>query len=339
MIQKESLEARDHRDAAVDARRDHRRLPRGRPARALREDDGLGRRGLRAHAGDGAAHRQAARDRLPAQLQHRSTRRRTRASSRPACSATSSWRASPGIATATGAAPAIRPPPTTIRRSGATRRGSTCSTGASTRSTSRGLLAELASHQVNISNWFFGAEPEAVIGTGGIYRFKDGREVDDHVYATFEYPGGRTRGVLDDRVERLRAQLRGVLRHKATLLLQGESEAYLFEEGAATPAAARPTGIDVQPKAAGPALVGVGEPRRRRGRTAGDRRRHRRQRRSAGGLSRPRSRASARRSAPARRCCAARIAPSDRRSPASPRSRPWPARRGCRFASGRPRTS
>ena len=45
---------------------------------------------------------------------------------------------------------------------------------------------------MNISNWFFGAEPEAVIGTGGIYRFKDGREVDDHVYATFEYPGGRT---------------------------------------------------------------------------------------------------------------------------------------------------
>ena len=57
---------------------------------------------------------------------------------------------------------------------------------------SRGLLAELGSHQVNVANWFFDSTPEAVLGTGGIHRFKDGREVFDHVYVTFEYPGGRT---------------------------------------------------------------------------------------------------------------------------------------------------
>src|SRR5262245_23525733 len=57
---------------------------------------------------------------------------------------------------------------------------------------SKGLLAELASHQVNIANWFFDAVPEAVLGSGGVYRFKDGREVEDHLYATFDYPGGRT---------------------------------------------------------------------------------------------------------------------------------------------------
>src|SRR5687768_18044756 len=28
--------------------------------------------------------------------------------------------------------------------------------------------------------------------SGGVYRFKDGREVFDHVYATFEYPNGQT---------------------------------------------------------------------------------------------------------------------------------------------------
>jgi predicted dehydrogenase len=122
---------------------------------------------------------------------------------------------------------------------------------------SRGLLAELASHQVNVSNWFFGAEPEAVIGTGGIYRFKDGREVDDHVYATFEYPGGRSAvfsTVESNAFERNYEVFYGT---KATLLLQGESEAYLFEEGepgAPAAAAARPTGIDVQPKGSGPAL-------------------------------------------------------------------------------------
>jgi predicted dehydrogenase len=56
---------------------------------------------------------------------------------------------------------------------------------------SKGLFAELASHQVNIANWFFGATPEAVMSSGGVLRFKD-REVYDHVYATFEYPQGRT---------------------------------------------------------------------------------------------------------------------------------------------------
>ena len=119
---------------------------------------------------------------------------------------------------------------------------------------SRGLLAELASHQVNVSNWFFQAEPEAVIGTGGIYRFKDGREVDDHIYATFEYPGGRSAvfsTVESNAFERNYEVFYGT---RGTLLLQGESEAYLFEEGAATPAAARPTGVEVQPKAGGPAL-------------------------------------------------------------------------------------
>ena len=43
---------------------------------------------------------------------------------------------------------------------------------------------------------------------------------------------------------------------KATLLLQGESEAYLFDEATApgTPAAVAPTGVTVQPKGTGPAL-------------------------------------------------------------------------------------
>jgi predicted dehydrogenase len=121
---------------------------------------------------------------------------------------------------------------------------------------SRGLLAELASHQVNISNWFFEAEPTAVIGTGGIYRFKDGREVDDHIYATFEYPNGRTAvfsTIESNAFERNYEVFYGT---KGTLLLQGEADAYLFEEAgaAATPAAVTPTGIEVQPKAGGPAL-------------------------------------------------------------------------------------
>ena len=46
--------------------------------------------------------------------------------------------------------------------------------------------------QINAANWFLGSSPDAVIASGGLYRFPENREVYDHVYVTFEYPGGRT---------------------------------------------------------------------------------------------------------------------------------------------------
>jgi len=114
---------------------------------------------------------------------------------------------------------------------------------------SKGLLAELASHQVNISNWFFGAVPEAVLASGGVYRFKDGREVEDHVYATFEYPQGRTAvfstiesNDFDDYYEMFMGT-------KATLILKREREAYLFDAGSE-----QATGVETAAKGSGPAL-------------------------------------------------------------------------------------
>jgi predicted dehydrogenase len=56
---------------------------------------------------------------------------------------------------------------------------------------SGGLMAELASHQIDVANWAIGAEPVSVVGTGGIDYWKDGREVCDNVQAIFEYPGGQ----------------------------------------------------------------------------------------------------------------------------------------------------
>jgi predicted dehydrogenase len=56
---------------------------------------------------------------------------------------------------------------------------------------SGGLMAELASHQVDIANWAFEAEPISVMGTGGIDYWKDGREVCDNIEVIFQYPGGR----------------------------------------------------------------------------------------------------------------------------------------------------
>jgi predicted dehydrogenase len=56
---------------------------------------------------------------------------------------------------------------------------------------SGGLMAELASHQIDVSNWALGSEPISVVATGGIDYWKDGREVCDNVQGIFEYPGGQ----------------------------------------------------------------------------------------------------------------------------------------------------
>lgn len=115
---------------------------------------------------------------------------------------------------------------------------------------SRGLLAELASHQVNIVNWFFGGVPEFVHGSGSVARWKDGREVDDHVYATFEYSGGRTATFSSIESNAFDHFYEAFFGTKGTLVLKGETEAYLFEEGGGE----RPTGIEVSAVTSGPVL-------------------------------------------------------------------------------------
>jgi predicted dehydrogenase len=114
---------------------------------------------------------------------------------------------------------------------------------------SQGLMAELCSHQVNAANWFLGSSPEAVIASGGLYRFPENREVYDHVYVTFEYPGGRTAvfssiesNAFDDYYEMY-------LGTTGTLIMLHEREALLFEEGGS----GRQTGIDVTPAGKGAA--------------------------------------------------------------------------------------
>ncbi|HET7747146.1 MAG TPA: Gfo/Idh/MocA family oxidoreductase [Vicinamibacteria bacterium] len=116
---------------------------------------------------------------------------------------------------------------------------------------SKGLFAELASHQVNVVNWFFGAVPEAVIASGGLYRFPEGREVYDHVYATFEYPQGRTATFSSIESNAFEHYYEMYLGTKGTLILRGETDAFLFEEGRRD---APPTAIDVALKGSGPAL-------------------------------------------------------------------------------------
>jgi predicted dehydrogenase len=56
--------------------------------------------------------------------------------------------------------------------------------------TGGGLMAELGSHQLDACSIFLGkVQPLAVSGVGGKLFYTDDREVDDHVFATFEFPG------------------------------------------------------------------------------------------------------------------------------------------------------
>jgi len=56
---------------------------------------------------------------------------------------------------------------------------------------SGGLAAELATHHIDVANWFFGASPEFVVGVGGLDYRKDGRDVFDNIQLIYNYPGGR----------------------------------------------------------------------------------------------------------------------------------------------------
>jgi predicted dehydrogenase len=105
---------------------------------------------------------------------------------------------------------------------------------------SKGLFAELASHQVNVTNWFLGSTPERVVAAGGIGRFNDGREVQDHIYATFEYPGGRTVTFSSIESNAFEGTYEAFFGTKGTLIMSGEREAYLFTEGPATEAVPSP---------------------------------------------------------------------------------------------------
>ncbi len=115
---------------------------------------------------------------------------------------------------------------------------------------SRGLFAELGSHQLSIANWVFGAPPEAVYASGGVYRFKDGREVDDHLYGTFDYPGGRTAVFSSIESNAFDNYYEMFLGTKGTLIMSAETEAFLFEEGGT----AGRTSVEVTPAGPGPVL-------------------------------------------------------------------------------------
>jgi len=57
---------------------------------------------------------------------------------------------------------------------------------------SRGLMTELACHQLQIGTWAMGRLPDRVMGHGGITFWKDGREVYDNVNCIYSYDSGES---------------------------------------------------------------------------------------------------------------------------------------------------
>ncbi len=114
---------------------------------------------------------------------------------------------------------------------------------------SGGLMAELGSHQISVANWFFQSQPSSVYASGGIHQYKDGREVNDHLYVTYAYPEGRTAtftSIQSNKFDHYSEQFMGT---KGTLILQGETEAFLFNEEDS-----KPTTIEMTKQTSNPVL-------------------------------------------------------------------------------------
>jgi predicted dehydrogenase len=98
--------------------------------------------------------------------------------------------------------------------------------------TGEGLMAELGSHQLDACAILLGMRPKAVSGVAVNSFFTDGREVEDHVYLTYEYP--RDIVVTYSSITTNEADSYGeqVMGTRGTLAILSEREVYLLKEKA-----------------------------------------------------------------------------------------------------------
>jgi predicted dehydrogenase len=117
--------------------------------------------------------------------------------------------------------------------------------------TGAGLMAELGSHQLDACSIFLGKKhPLAVTGVGGTFFYTDGREVDDHVFNIFEFPGKQEK----DRIVVTYSSINTnsfdgygemVMGSRGTMIVSEEKEILLFKE-AGSPVASRTTNVTVE---------------------------------------------------------------------------------------------
>ncbi len=122
--------------------------------------------------------------------------------------------------------------------------------------TGAGLMAELGSHQLDACSIFLGKKhPLAVTGIGGTFFYTDDREVDDHVFVTFEFPGKAKNdhtvvtysSINTNAFERYGEEIMGT---RATMFVEEEKDIMLYKE-AGTSAVSRSTSITVETKGPG----------------------------------------------------------------------------------------
>ncbi len=102
------------------------------------------------------------------------------------------------------------------------------------RESSRGLMTELACHQLQVGTWALGKLPDRVMGHGGITFWKDGREVYDNVHCVYGYDTGETityGSVISNKFYGLEEKIMGNLG-----TVEPENGKYFFEEVAPAPA-------------------------------------------------------------------------------------------------------
>jgi predicted dehydrogenase len=133
--------------------------------------------------------------------------------------------------------------------------------------TGAGLMAELGSHQLDACSIFLGKQhPLAVTGIGGTFFYTDGREVDDHVFVNFEFPGsGHMPGAKDkgDHVVVSYSSINTnsfenygemIYGSRGTMIVEGEQEILLFKEAGAG-GTSRQTSIAVEKGAGGKPVI------------------------------------------------------------------------------------
>ena len=126
--------------------------------------------------------------------------------------------------------------------------------------TGAGLMAELGSHQLDACSIFLGKKhPLCVTGIGGTFFYTDGREVDDHVFVAFEFPGK----AKDDHVVVTYSSINTnafqsygemLMGSRGTMIVEVEKEILLYKEAGGAPAS-RTTSITVEKNGAGKPVV------------------------------------------------------------------------------------
>ncbi len=104
------------------------------------------------------------------------------------------------------------------------------------KSTSKGLMTELACHQLQVGTWALGKLPQKVMGHGAITYWKDGREVYDNINTIYVFDDGKKLTWGSDIANKFYGLEEQILGSKGTV--EPERGRYYFEDTDLAPAPA-----------------------------------------------------------------------------------------------------